>query len=154
MIRFPNKEHAGKRIKAVVEIPDILPTILDFIGHSLDLEYMNGKSLLPLIRGEVDNIHRYVVTGFFGSEARCIRDEAWSFIRRPGEQRNELYDLLEDPKEKNNLVEKNPKKAEEMNGAISGILNCRLQKEHWLQLRYDVPGMCEGRHPPYARWVK
>ncbi|MBW1695715.1 MAG: sulfatase [Deltaproteobacteria bacterium] len=154
MIRFPGKEYAGKRIKALVEIPDILPTVLDFIGHRLDLEYLNGKSLMPLIKGEVDKVHQYVVTGFFGSEARCIRDEQWSFIRRPADQRNELYNLIEDPKEKNNLVDKNPEKAQEMNSAISGILNCRLQKEHWLQLRYDVPGMCEGRHPPYARWVK
>lgn len=154
MVRFPKGEHGGKRIDALVEVPDVLPTILDFLGHPLDLEYMNGKSMLPLVRGEVEKIHEYAVTGFFGSEARCIRNEEWSFIRRPGEQRNELYNLIEDPKEQRNLVDENPAKAAEMNEAISPILNNRLQKEHWLQVRYDVPGYCEGRHPPYARWVK
>ena len=154
MIRFPKGEHAGKRINALVEIPDILPTVLDFIGHPLDLEYMNGKSMVPLVNGEVDKIHQYVTIGFFGSEDRNIRDEEWSFIRRSGERRNELYNLLEDPEEKNNLVDKHPDRAREMDAAISPILNNRLQKEHWLQMRYDVPGLCEGRHPPYARWVK
>ena len=76
-------------------------------------------------------------------------------VRFPkGEQRNELYNLIEDPKEQKNLVDEYPDKAAEMNEGISPILNNRLQKEHWLQVRYDVPGYCEGRHPPYACWVK
>ena len=154
MIRFPKGEYGGKRINALVEIPDILPTILDYLDHPLDLEYMNGKSIIPLVNGSAKKIHPYVTIGFFGSEDRCIRDEEWSFIRRSGDRKNELYNLVEDPKEKNNLVDELPDRAKQMDAAISPILNNRLQKEHWLQMRYDVPGICEGRHPPYARWMK
>lgn len=154
MIRFPKGTHGGRRIQGLVEVPDIFPSILDYMGRKQDLEYFNGKSFMPLVTGDTDKIHRYVITGFFGSSARCVRDEEWSFIRRPEGQRNELYNLIQDPQEKHNLIDKHPETAKEMEDAIPAILNCNLQKEHWLQIRYDVPGMCEGRHPPYARWKK
>jgi arylsulfatase A-like enzyme len=154
MVRLPGGEHGAKRIKAVVSVVDILPTIFDIMGYHSEMELMQGKSMLPLVNGSTDRIHEYVTMGFFDSVDRCIRDEKWSYIRRPDGQKCELYDLVEDPKESKNLVDEYPDKAHEMEAAIAKTYNSRLQKENWAQMRYDVPGMCEGVFPPVRLWKK
>ncbi|MBW1995403.1 MAG: sulfatase, partial [Deltaproteobacteria bacterium] len=154
MIRFPEAKNAGKRINCIVSVVDILPTVFDILGYRREIELMQGKSMLPLITGKTEKIHDYVTMGFFDSEDRCIRDERWSYIRRPEGRRCELYDLIEDPKESKNLIDQYPEKAKEMDDAIAKIYACRLQKEHWAQLRYDVPGMCEKQFPPVRLWKK
>jgi arylsulfatase A-like enzyme len=154
LIRFPGKKHAGKRIKGLVETVDILPTILDFLGHENEGEFMHGKSFLPLITGEADKIHETVTTGFFSSATRCIRDEEWSYIRNDKDEECELYNLIQDPKESVNLIKEDPEKAKEMDEALAKIFNIRYQKEHWFQMKYDVPGLTEGRFNPVRYWKK
>ena len=154
MIRFPKAEHGGKRINAITPVVDIFPTIMQTIGQPQEAEFVQGKSLLPLISGEVDKNHPYVTMGFFASEDRCIRDETWSYIRRAGDRENELYHLIDDPKETKNLVNESPDKAKEMENAIARVFDCRLQKEHMNQLWFDVPGLCEKRFPPVRYWKK
>jgi len=154
MVRFPKGENGGKRITPVVSVVDLLPTVLDILGHRREIELMQGKSMLPLIEGQADKLHDFITMGFFDSEDRCIRNEQWSYIRRPKGRKCELYDLVEDPKERKNLVDDAPDRVKEMEGAIAKTYDCRLQKEHWAQLRFDVPGMCEGRFPPVRLWKK
>ena len=113
-----------------------------------------SSRMVPLITGQAEKLHDYVTMGFFDSEDRCIRDEEWSYIRRPAGKTCELYNLVEDPKELKNLVNEYPDKAKEMDDAIAKTYNSRLQKENWAQLRYDVPGMCEGVFPPVRLWKK
>ena len=153
-IRFPEKKYAGTRVKGLVETVDILPTILDILGHHNEAEFMHGKSLLPLITGKADKIHETVTMGFFSSDIRCIRDEEWSYIRKTKGEVCELYNLLRDPKESVNLINKHPEKAKEMDDAIAKIFNIRYQKEHWFQMKYDVPGLSEGRFTPVRYWKK
>ena len=154
IMRFPNGEHAGKRIKSLVSVVDVLPTIMEVLGYVRETNYMQGKSALPLITGQADKIQDYLTMGFFDTEDRCIRDEQWSYIRRPSGQKDELYDVISDPQEMENLIDKHPQKAREMESAIAKIFNCRLQKQSWVQLRYDVPGLCEGVFPPSRKWQK
>jgi len=154
MIRFPNKAHAGKRIKGIVQVVDILPTLLDIIGRPGDAEFMQGKSLMPLISGERQKIRDYAVIGFFNVEDRCIRNERWSYVRRPKGRKCELYDLVADPKETENLIDSRKDVAAEMDAAIAKIFNIRRQKEHWFQMKYDVPGLCEERFTPVRFWLK
>jgi arylsulfatase A-like enzyme len=127
---------------------------MEIIGHPYETEFVQGKSLISLIKGQTETLHPYVTMGFFASEDRCIRDETWSYIRRSGDQQNELYNLIEDPKETKNLVKESPEKAKEMDDAIAKVFDCRLQKEHMNQLRFDVPGLCEKRFPPVRYWKK
>jgi len=154
LIRLPNGEYSGKRIKELACIVDILPTVLDVIGKGNESEYMHGKSLLPLIRGDISAIRQYVTMGFFSSDDRCIRNEQWSYIRRSGNRENELYHLGNDPDEIRNLANEFPETIEEMNSAIAKIFNCRTQKESWFQLKFDIPGMCEDRFPQPLVWKK
>jgi len=154
MVRFPKAEYAGKRIKGLVETVDILPTVLDFLGHGQEAEFMHGKSFLPLVRGEQEKIRETVTIGFFSSDIRCIRDEEWSYIRKSDPQACELYHLLEDPDETTNVLKKYPDKAKEMEKALARIFRIRYQKEHWFQVKYDVPGLSEERFSPVRNWKK
>ncbi len=57
-IRTPN-------LDAFAQFVDIAPTILDFLGFTGSLEVMQGKSLLPLIRSEVESIREVARIGVF-----------------------------------------------------------------------------------------
>ena len=141
-------------IKSLVETVDILPTILDIIGRDNEAEFLHGKSILPLIKGQRDKIHETVTMGFFSSEKRCVRDAEWSYIRKEKDEECELYNLIQDPKESVNLLQEHPVKAKEMDAALAKIFNIRYQKEHWFQMKYDVPGLSEGRFSPVRYWKK
>lgn len=67
------------RVSSFVETVDIAPTIMDFLGASDTVQHMQGKSLLPLIRGEVDKIKDFAITGYFNLSWCIIADE-WSYI--------------------------------------------------------------------------
>jgi len=155
MIRFPKAAYAGTRIKRLVEVVDIPPTILHAIGHGREANYMHGKNLLPLITGNSEKVHDYAVCGFFSTDQRCIRNETWSYIRRASdEKKDELYNLMEDPKEQADLIDQYPEMAKEMAEALPVTFNIRLQKEHHYQMKWDVPGLVEGRFPPLRMWKK
>lgn len=131
-----------KRIKNLVQHPDIVPTILDFLNIDIDrLEIsFDGESLLPLIN------NRKLLTrslAFFedispgefyikkDSRSWGIRVGDYKFIRTfKGTKENlfavdfdptrciivkeELYNLKIDPNEKDNLINKKPNIAQEM----------------------------------------
>jgi len=153
MVRFPKGEFGGKRVKGLVNLVDIFPSIMDFLGYDMETEYVQGKSLMPLVRGTTNKIHDYSVIGFFNTDDRNIRTEEWSFIRKT-DGNNELYYLVDDPGEINNVIRQYPEKAKEMNGKIAKIFNVRLQKEHTWQLHFDVPDWVTGAFPPIRHWKK
>jgi len=51
IMRMPDHEKIKGRCEAIVQPPDIMPTILDMAGINIP-ETVQGSSLLPLIRGE------------------------------------------------------------------------------------------------------
>jgi len=67
LVRFPKGEFGGKRIKSLVNMVDIMPSIMDFLGYSIECEYVQGKSFMPLVRGEVEKLHEHSVIGFFNT---------------------------------------------------------------------------------------
>lgn len=105
MIRFPNGQWSA-RLDDPVQLIDVLPTILS--AFNLDIpEASQGLNLMPRIRSEAGpaNTERMRLSKFAGWEA--IRfDDRWKLIfrRAQGEiAEKHLYDLVEDPGEKNDL---------------------------------------------------
>ncbi|HUV38519.1 MAG TPA: sulfatase [Planctomycetota bacterium] len=60
MVRHP-KVPGGRRVNAFVQPPDFAPTILDAAGVDVP-DVMQGRSLLPLLRGRVKSIRDFAVT--------------------------------------------------------------------------------------------
>jgi arylsulfatase A-like enzyme len=120
ILRCPDYLPAGRRVGGLTQMPDIAPTILDFLGLG-DLaqrEGMTGRSLLPLIhapaataRGTTDYIH---ITENTWMKKRGIRTHRWKLIvplETPdlhGNSDIELYHLPDDPGELNNIAAERP----------------------------------------------
>jgi arylsulfatase A-like enzyme len=62
IVRFPNAEQAGRRVFALTQPVDVLPTLLDQFAIPIP-ETVHGRSLLPLARNETDKVRDYAVSG-------------------------------------------------------------------------------------------
>ncbi len=51
IVRFPGGSHGGRRIAEPVQLLDLYPTLLDWIGSHASRETLSGRSLLPLLEG-------------------------------------------------------------------------------------------------------
>jgi arylsulfatase A-like enzyme len=88
---------------------DVAPTILDLAGLSVPRE-IQGRSLVPFLDGSRVNSRKEILTEHLWDNPKIPRTEAvrtkqWKYIRYPQHPEfEELYDLENDPVEKNNLV--------------------------------------------------
>ncbi|UCH95671.1 MAG: sulfatase-like hydrolase/transferase [Candidatus Aminicenantes bacterium] len=109
------------KIKHRVNLVDIMPTILDL--YHLDIPpAIEGKSFVNLLKGEHENQQRsFYFESIHGKEEmnwaplQGIIHGKYKYISLP---EPELYDLENDPKEKNNLFRKNNRTAKEMDNKL------------------------------------
>ncbi len=119
-IKVPWLDIAGKKSDKPVTGTDFYPTILDLIGErSRPEEHMDGVSILPLLNEnklkERTLFWHYPHYGNQGGEpSSIIRLNNWKLIHYYEDGREELYNLANDFKEKNNLSERNPDKVREL----------------------------------------
>lgn len=124
LIRLPGGQGA-RRTRALVQFHDLLPTLLDLLGLSNNVTSMHGRSFLSVIRGDGDAHRDVVITGYHEAVERCVRDETWSYVQRPEGEQDELYHLLEDPKERNNLIHQHPDEAHRLTRAFGSYFGLR-----------------------------
>ncbi len=138
MVRLPGGEKA-RRSKAIMQFPDVLPTILELVGLGNDAHAMHGKSFVPVLNAETDKHRNAAMMGYYEGVDRCVRDSAWSYVQRPEGEPDELYNLNDDPKEKVNLVDKHPEEAQRLS-SLFGRSYRRLQTGtvKGVQGRYEV----------------
>ena len=118
IIRYPDAVPAGARLSGFNQHKDLLPTLLDLAGLADDAENdgyeFDGRSLMSLAGGEEASFE----SEFYISECTWMRKHGW---RTPGwklmialepdfhfKPEIELYNLVEDPDENNNLAEARP----------------------------------------------
>lgn len=53
----------GKRVKAFVQSCDVAPTVCEWLGLGVQ-SFHQGKSLLPLARGEAEKTHEFAIAGY------------------------------------------------------------------------------------------
>ena len=130
MIRFPGEINKKTVIDGYVSNVDLFSTILDYL--EIEKEYpSNGKSLRGLIEDTDKDHGEYVVTewdyrGPVSPNYMIVKD-GWKLIipyTKESTVINAMYNLNEDPHEMNNLLGKNPdranyeKKAEELRASL------------------------------------
>jgi len=109
--RWPNRIPAGTECSEPTTSPDWYPTLLEAANLPLDPEqHVDGKSLLPLLRGEQDargpifwHYPHYSNQG--GGASASVRDGDWKLIEFYDiNQRRELYNLRDDISESTDLA--------------------------------------------------
>ncbi len=166
LVKMPGQEYRGKTISELVQPTDILPTVLEMAGinskrrlpgkaplpyreiaqelkgimygREKGLNPLYGKSLLPLIRGEVKNWDREYI---FSSQRLGFLNENFSFSLVPEkdttlfwitvtgkehalvvggreEDPPELYDIRKDPKQERNIFSQKRRLAKKMVDAL------------------------------------
>ncbi len=76
MIRTPGNPHAGKKVDGLVEIPDVMPTLLGRLGLKPPAR-VTGKDLWPLAAGDTRTMHEYLVQAY--GWVASIRNHEWSY---------------------------------------------------------------------------
>ncbi len=127
MVRLPGGEGA-RRTQSMVQFHDVLPTLLDLLGLARNTESLHGKSFLPVLRGDGDTHRESIITGFHEGAERCIRNTTWSYIQRSTGEPEELYNLQEDPHERNNLIEQHPDEARRLSEAFGSYYLLQMGK--------------------------
>jgi arylsulfatase A-like enzyme len=99
----------GQRCDAPVYLRDIYPTVCEFTGIAIP-RTVTGQSFAAVLRGEADEVHREIFC-YFRDKQRMIRSNRWKLIRYPSVDRWQLFDLQNDPLEREDQSE-NPQYAD------------------------------------------
>ena len=137
VIRYPGKVPAGLRLPGYVQHKDLLPTLLELAEIDPQGRAFDGRSLVPMMRGEVAS-HE---AEFYITECTWMRKHGWrtpewklimalepDFHFKPAV---ELYNLVTDPDENVNLAESEPEMVEILKGRM----------EAWIAKREAETGM-------------
>ncbi len=125
IVKFPNNRYKHKKITENVAITDILPTVMDYYGYG-DIKQLNiqGKSVIPLIKGQ-QNKNRIIISYLAPKSIRRniparvaiiqgefkliynqkIKPEDIKYFIFPPQNnvRYEMFNILKDPEEKDNI---------------------------------------------------
>lgn len=110
------------RIESLTQNIDIMPTILDILEIPLH-EEMEGVSLMPLIYGEKEEVHKEVFSESVDNRAKVIKTKEWKLIYNLENNQIELYNLKNDPKELHNVADKFPLVAKDLENRLQNFLN-------------------------------
>ena len=113
MVRWPGTVKANQVSDHVWAFWDFLPTAAELAGISVPHD-TDGISLVPTLRSqpEQQKEHQYLYWEFGKNQA--IRSGRW-FAHRKGGGDVELYDLLKDPQQSNDLADRHPDTAAQVN---------------------------------------
>jgi len=98
-----------KDTNALAQLMDLAPTCLELAGVGWNKKDMDARSLLPLLRGETgqeNQPHEVQISELLNS--LMVYDGRYKWIRNWNDT-DELYDLLNDPKELHNVFAEYPK---------------------------------------------
>lgn len=117
IVSWPDQFQSGLQSDALVEMLDLTATLLDLAGVPSP-DYQQGKSLVPILRGEAQGEHRKFVrseyfdaldpmfTGGTSTYATMHRTRRYKLSVYHGKDVGELFDLENDPWEHDNLWDK------------------------------------------------
>ena len=152
LVYHPEGLGAGEHIPGIVQPPDLLPSILEFMEVPVP-EGVEGRSFWPLAHGDASEGRAYafsnrypqdaqtvggaIFDGWVGSgrtvEPGTVTDDTWAFICMPEGLTSELYNLADDPTQQHNVIDDHPDVAARMKHAWLSFLEEHGASEERLQ---------------------
>jgi arylsulfatase A-like enzyme len=120
-ITWPGKIPAMQTAEPVITM-DLYPTLLELTGcEQLPKQTVDGRSLVPLIRGEKKTLNRPFLAWWYphanghGTQpCQAILKDGWKLVHYIAQGGTELYRLDEDEGERHDLVKAQPEKTREL----------------------------------------
>jgi choline-sulfatase len=132
VISSPSMFQGPLESDALVSLVDIVPTMLTLAGESEQPAHLDGRDLGVLLRGETEAVRDAVLFTYDDHQAatalqngagqpnriRCVRDARWKYAvyldpTGRAHPEFEMYDLVEDPNEARNLLDRRSGRARE-----------------------------------------
>jgi arylsulfatase A-like enzyme len=111
---------SGQKSNRPAELLDIYPTLVDLVGLP-KVEHLEGLSLLPQIKDAMAPRERPAITSHNQGNFSVV-SEKWRYIHYV-DGAEELYDIVNDPNEWTNLVDKRPEVVKSMKKWLPKIDN-------------------------------
>ncbi|HLP59819.1 MAG TPA: sulfatase-like hydrolase/transferase, partial [Candidatus Deferrimicrobium sp.] len=163
---FPGEDNANKRVKINSSNMDILPTIRDYLGiKSTQVE--EGINLLPLIedkKNKTQERERYIFSHLLKHsrhtdgamnyhKATIYQDWKYIFVELfQKKYSRELFDMKDDPKEQNNVYEKNLPMANQLFAKFTEFeKKCKKFSQETQQIDLDKKKMDELKTLGYVQ---
>ena len=128
------KKNTLNKINEIVQLLDIAPTILNYFKIPIP-DSFQGKSLLPLVIENLKHREKYIFSECYqkngmmrrnrneGFIMLSIRSDEWKYIFDEEKNQEFLFNLSSDPKEQNNLINRDLIKANEFREVKDKHLN-------------------------------
>lgn len=161
LIAAPDLE-GGRTVDALLQPPDILPTLLDLAGVEVaPPEPFHGRSFAPLLRGEEMATRDCVVSGSLLrlSEGgtlpkKCVTPvlytKKWAYAPIGAEGQRELFDLEADPYGEKNVASTHPDVADSLHARLVAWLR-EMEAPEGALAPFLPSGAAEGPKPASQR---
>lgn len=149
IVRHPDRGFAGKKIDSFAMNIDLAPTVCKLLGVESSEPY-DGQDLLPLIEGRAKSKHEHIIAGW--SNEAFIRTENYKLSLHSADpsKRTVLFDLANDPGERENVAAAKPEVVKDLRGKLEAFFGQPLPYKHKHQAR---PGRAPGIHQFVQHWV-
>ncbi|WP_297338196.1 sulfatase [Algoriphagus sp.] len=167
IISWPDQLPKGKKLHGLVTNMDLLPTLVSWVGGTKPKLEIDGLSVSDYLKGISDQSPREEFLYFHNENLRGLRDVRYKLLLahryqrpagdsiNPGQQDRlatdsiplSLFDLWEDPGERNNIAEDMPEKVKE--------LLQKMEKGYQKIMKGKrTSGIYEGPEPPTGKlWI-
>lgn len=133
IVRLPRAARAGARVAALTQTVDLPATFFDVFG--LPCTKLHGQSLLPLIRGEAEQLRAYACSAErVGEEIMwSLRTSDWAFLlpvawpESTTTPRPQLYVKPDDRWEVNDVAQHHPELTEHLEQVLRGFAEAARQ---------------------------
>jgi arylsulfatase A-like enzyme len=100
MMRVPGRGFTPRRVPDIVRSVDVMPTVLELTGTSLEGVKFQGESLVPLLEGRTSERIAYshaASTNKREKASHTLRTDRWRLLNRSGWDSPQLFDMEADP---------------------------------------------------------